>query len=111
MSEVLIFGLPYSVTVLDEVEYDDEQCFGRVVFVDEEIQIKRCSPERMAATLLHEALHALDFECPGRKMMTENDVRRISSLIYRFLRDNPDLAMCIARGRIHPFVNTEEEGT
>jgi hypothetical protein len=95
--EVDIVGLPYTVKLMKEPPtFDKEQTFGSVVFVDRSIYVWDCDPSRAKATLLHEVLHALDFETPGDKgYLKEHEVRRVAGLLYQFFVSNPDVAAWI----------------
>lgn len=88
-----VFGVPYHISFNEEVELDDSPCFGKLTFMSRAIEVTIVPDvECMQSALLHEILHAIDFEMPlGRGgMLREEEIRRIASSIFQFAHNNKE---------------------
>lgn len=82
----------YEVLYTDEFKSDH---VGETRFDPKQIIIKKgLSPSEEASTVVHELLHAIDHEEPG-KPLTETNILRMERGLHRAFRLNPELLLSL----------------
>jgi hypothetical protein len=80
-----IFGKSYDIVFVDM----RDDMLGMCDFAEQKILLSdRQTLQQMADTILHEALHAIDFAISAE--LAESQIAAISSSLFGFLADNPD---------------------
>lgn len=89
--KVRICGVDYIVTEIEHVIEDDELCYGTLDPTFGEIQLSmRMSRELQGMTLLHEILHAIEFQYGILALRDDEEtVDRLSKALYQVIMDNP----------------------
>ncbi len=88
---ITIGGIRYRIEVVDEMAGDT---IGATNYEKNLITLKRCEPQRMQETLLHELMHIIFFHS-GYDEQDERLISSIASWLYASLKQNKEMFKAI----------------
>ncbi|AKI96563.1 hypothetical protein [Kosmotoga pacifica] len=92
---ITVGGIHYRIVIVDEMAGNT---IGEANYERDLITLKRCEPQRMQETLLHEIMHII-FYHSGFDEHNERDISSIATWLYAVLKQNKEVFFAILNTR------------